>query len=267
MSYTVYMHTCPNGKRYIGITRNDVKRRWANGYGYAHNQHFMNAIKKYGWDNIKHKIMSNWHTQEEAENLERHLIETFKTNDKNYGYNKTNGGERNKVPNEETRKKLRLAQLGKKASEEAKKRMSIAQTGRKHTELTKKKISESNTGKIFSEEHRRNLGKWQKGIKKPYCSRRISDEQKQKNRERRLGVSLSNHTKEKISKSLIGNKRAKRCSVNQLSLCGEYIQTFESITDASKFLNHKSHETIIRVCKGKLKTACGYRWEYAEEQT
>lgn len=43
-AYTVYMHTTPNGKRYIGITAQTVERRWQNGYGYAYggNDYFFN---------------------------------------------------------------------------------------------------------------------------------------------------------------------------------------------------------------------------------
>lgn len=30
-NYKVYMHTCPNGKKYVGITKQNVKDRWQNG--------------------------------------------------------------------------------------------------------------------------------------------------------------------------------------------------------------------------------------------
>ena len=32
--YKVYMHICPNGKKYIGITQQDVLKRWNYGNGY-----------------------------------------------------------------------------------------------------------------------------------------------------------------------------------------------------------------------------------------
>ena len=46
MEYTVYKHTCPNGKIYIGITSMPVEKRWDCGRGYAKNPHFSAAIKK-----------------------------------------------------------------------------------------------------------------------------------------------------------------------------------------------------------------------------
>ena len=55
--YTVYMHITPSNKRYIGITCQDVQQRWRNGKGYKKNQAFFNAIKKYGWDNIRHDVV------------------------------------------------------------------------------------------------------------------------------------------------------------------------------------------------------------------
>ena len=33
-NYTVYMHICPNGKRYIGITKLKPQERWGNGKSY-----------------------------------------------------------------------------------------------------------------------------------------------------------------------------------------------------------------------------------------
>ena len=55
--YVVYKHTSPSGKVYIGITGQDIHRRWRNnGEGYR-GQLFYNAIKKYGWENISHEIL------------------------------------------------------------------------------------------------------------------------------------------------------------------------------------------------------------------
>ena len=55
--YTVYAHTSPSGKKYIGITRQKPQARWRNGNAYKNNKHFANAIKAYGWDNFEHEIL------------------------------------------------------------------------------------------------------------------------------------------------------------------------------------------------------------------
>ena len=52
-NYTVYMHICPNGKRYIGITKLKPQERWGNGKSYKGCVLFNKAIQKYSWQNIK----------------------------------------------------------------------------------------------------------------------------------------------------------------------------------------------------------------------
>ena len=76
-NYVVYKHTCPNGKVYIGITCQNPKERWKNGYGYRNNDHFFKAIQKYGWNNIKHEIIYKNLIQQEAEEREKYLIYIF----------------------------------------------------------------------------------------------------------------------------------------------------------------------------------------------
>lgn len=38
--YTVYKHTTPSGKVYVGITKQKPEQRWDNGNGYKKNEHF-----------------------------------------------------------------------------------------------------------------------------------------------------------------------------------------------------------------------------------
>lgn len=47
-NYCVYLHTSPTNKYYVGITKQNPLKRWANGRGYCKNKHFYNAILKYG---------------------------------------------------------------------------------------------------------------------------------------------------------------------------------------------------------------------------
>lgn len=56
----------------------------------------------------------------------------------------------------------------------------------------------------------------------------------------------------------------KRRSVVQLSLDGQELQRFESLLSASKALGIDVR-SIGNVCKGKTKSAGGYRWRYAED--
>lgn len=102
-NYSVYIHTCPNGKKYIGITSKVPEYRWANGNNYRHNIHFYRAIKKYGWDKIKHEIIYANLTEQEASVIEINLIKKYNTMNSKYGFNKTSGGEIGKDVSEETK--------------------------------------------------------------------------------------------------------------------------------------------------------------------
>ncbi|MCI6458049.1 MAG: hypothetical protein MSA56_10170 [Clostridium sp.] len=130
-NYKLYVHISPSGKRYYGITcEKYVSRRWLNGAGYKKNEHFTNAINKYGWDNIEHIVLFDNLTKEEASLLEQCYIALYDTTNRKYGYNNSLGGEHG-LASEQTKKKI---------SENNAKYWK----GRQLTEEHKKKISENN---------------------------------------------------------------------------------------------------------------------------
>ena len=97
--YSVYMHEFPDSKLYIGITSQPVEKRWGeNGRGYKRRpkgKHYTQpkmakAINKFGWDNVKHYVLFEGLTKDEAEDWERYLIGFFDTIEN--GYNKEPGG-------------------------------------------------------------------------------------------------------------------------------------------------------------------------------
>ena len=129
-NYTVYKHTTPSGKTYIGITSKKPEERWLNGRGYKRNNHFWHAIKKYGWDNIQHEILATGLTREEAGNAEKLYIAICESNNPEKGYNLTDGGEKGAHHTEESRRKLSEAakghhrNVGVKFTEERKRHLS-----------------------------------------------------------------------------------------------------------------------------------------------
>lgn len=72
-NYKIYIHKFPNGKKYVGVCQN-CKERWNNGRGYAYNDEMYEAIKKYGWDNIEHKILLEVSNSKLAYEIEKTLI-------------------------------------------------------------------------------------------------------------------------------------------------------------------------------------------------
>lgn len=109
-NYTVYLHTTPNGKHYVGITKQKPETRWDYGRGYR-GQLFYNAINKYGWENIKHDILDSGLSKEEAEKLEIRMIKKYQSNERAYGYNVDNGGKVIGSLSKET--KIKLSDLKK----------------------------------------------------------------------------------------------------------------------------------------------------------
>ena len=84
----VYMHTCPNGKVYIGQTHN-LEERWGEGSGYNTNHEFSKDIEKYGWNNIKHEILKECETRSEAIMYEMAFTIIKDSENPEHGYNKT----------------------------------------------------------------------------------------------------------------------------------------------------------------------------------
>lgn len=128
--YCVYMHTSPSGKRYIGITSQKPERRWRkNGEGYKDHVYFWRAIQKYGWDNFEHIILFDGLIKEEAEQKEIELIAYYNSNNEDYGYNLSSGGE--------------SGSKGYKYTDEQRKRMSENRKGEKNGMYGKHHTKES----------------------------------------------------------------------------------------------------------------------------
>lgn len=124
--YKVYMYEFPNGKKYIGMTKNTLEER--RDMGYHHNKELQSAIRSYGWRGFEHKVLIDNLTKQQAETMEIKLIEEYNTTDPQHGYNVSYGGT------------ATFAKL-------------------KHTEEYKVKMSNINKGKVFSESHKNNIKK------------------------------------------------------------------------------------------------------------
>ena len=118
MGYTVYKHTSPSGKVYIGITKRKPEYRWNKGKGYRKDQLlFYRAIKKYGWDNFTHEILYTGLSEKDAKNIEISLIRQYKS--LGMSYNITDGGDGGRG----------LHNKRKKMSDETKLKMSKSRKG------------------------------------------------------------------------------------------------------------------------------------------
>ena len=212
--YCVYKHTTPSGKVYIGITSKQPETRWNKGLGYRHNLHFVNAIKRYGWDNIKHEVLATGLEPEEAFAEERRLIAELKANDPKYGYNLSEGGESGYTgvsPSAETRKKNGDAHRGRKASEETRKKMS--ETHRAHPNSGRYQ-----KGRVVSREEVEKSAAAHRGKKRPaeFC---------EKLRQANLGKKASVEARANMSRAHTGKAGV---------LCVETGKVYEAVTLAAE---------------------------------
>lgn len=235
--YTVYKHTTPSGKVYIGITKQKPEQRWNNGNGYKNNEHFHRAILKYGWENIEHEIICQAPmSAEQAGAVEKSLIELYDSTNPDKGYSNSIGGE--------------YGALGVHRSAEARRKMSESMKGANHPNYgkhrsaeTRRKLSESHKGKHLSHETRRKLSESLKGANNPNYGKHLSDE-----------------TRRKISESLKGNISPCRKQVMNI----ETGEKYASADDAAIAIGRKSADAVARVCRGERKTAGGYHWIYTD---
>ena len=212
--FTVYMHITPSNKKYIGITSKDLSERFGSNGCLYRNQIFGRAIKKYGWNNIKHIVIAQNLTKEEAKKLEIELIAKYDTTNPKYGYNRSIGGD---IPvilgqhhSDETKKKISNSNMGKEISLETRKQISDSvkllwqtdeyrekQNNRVVTDVSKKRMSEAHKGKILSKEHKEkirlgNLGKHQSDETRQMLSE-IVKQQHQKEKELGIKRNYSNY--------------------------------------------------------------------------
>lgn len=159
--YFVYKHTTPSGKVYIGITCQRLSQRWANGKGYKCQRLFANSIKKYGWDNIKHEILFEELTKEQAEQKEIELIAKYKA--QGISLNAAMGGGLTQGWHQTEEVKHLISKLysgagnpqyGKPHSKEHNTKISEALKGRPRPQEVRDKISRGSKGKHKSESHK-----------------------------------------------------------------------------------------------------------------
>lgn len=295
--YVVYIHTSPNGKKYVGITSmNPPEKRWANGYGYSHNHHFTNAINHYGWENFKHEIIQTNLSENEAMQIEIELIAKYNTIDKNYGYNQTSGGEIGKEYTEEVRQKIREAAIKNCDSPEKKIKLSEQAKRQWEDEEYKEKMSQKAKKQWEDEDYRIKMAlraKLAVGELNPFYGKQHTEETKEIIREKATGRQISDETRNKLSEARVElwKNEEYRChmtemlqgennphygkshteevknrigelngtKVVQLDLSNNFIAEYRSAKLAGQITNTSRHG-ICLCCNGKQKTAGGFIW-------
>lgn len=230
--FYIYCHTSPSGKRYIGQTSVEPKKRWNNGLGYLGCTYFRHAIEKYGWENIRHDILCVVHSEKLAHLFEQYYIQKYDTFNRNKGYNLTLGGE---------------GTLGHHVSDEC-----------------KRKISEANTGNFWSEERKKARSESIRGANNGMYGRHHTEESRRKMSEKLKQVVVSPEMREFRTNVLLETNKKRQVAINQYDLDGNLVATYDGFGEMERATGF-NHSTVIGVCKGHGETAYGFRWEYADD--
>lgn len=194
-----------NNKCYVGQTTKSFKERFRS---HQHSNSYVGkAISKYGSDNFDKLILENI-PEEELDYWEIHYINECQSLVPS-GYNFDGGGNEQKHRHEETKKKLREANIGKHPTEETKQKMIENNChywlGKARSVDTIKKMSEAmkgNTyakGNKFTEEQKQKLSELHKGQRPWMLGRKHTEETKKKISEAKQNS--SKETRDKISKA------------------------------------------------------------------
>lgn len=258
-TYSIYKHTAPNNKVYIGQTKQNPHDRWHVGNAYKTNTYFSNAIKKYGWDNFKHEIIQSGLTLEEANALEKQLIEQYKSTDRRYGYNIREGGSSGFIPAEETKEKLRTALTGRANPHTAEQNKHISQakghpvkqftmegdyiqtfwsSGEAVYHLGKDRTHQSHIVQCCNGKRFQALGFrwcWEEDDKPPVDTAYIPWQQR---------------------------------GVAQYELDGTFVKYYASLKEAGIAMTGKERagDNIQICCQGRTNSAYGFQWRYVESE-
>ena len=249
ISYTIYEHKNKiDGKKYIGVTKQNPKRRWANGKGYVHNKYFNLAIEKYGWDNFEHNILYTNLNEEIAFLLEEYLINKYDLTNPDKGYNLSKGGiQRGPLRFE---KMTEWHRTHKKFGEEA---------------VTSRKVRCIETGDVFGSINEacrwcdsEKVGEVCRGNRKhaghhPETNELLSWEYAEDD----AIVTIVCH-------ELIKNDNKKFNGISKKVICIETGEVFNSETEACNAMGCK-RGTIGRACNGIRQTALKKHWKWLEE--
>lgn len=288
MKGIIYMYTSPNGKKYVGQTWDEQKRK-SDHKIIAKKSVFHSAIKKYGFNKFKYEILhSNIRTQKELDRLE--ILEIQKNNSiAPNGYNIALGGYGGKLC-ESAKQKIKerwedesfrektISCMKKAANkpERIKQLTANAVSNGKNKELLIRKGA--SLRKTFASEEsrkKRSINRKKEWSDPEIRKKRIDGinlAYKNEDLRKKISETSKEHWKNpeyraKISASLKGKKRPQSAidiTAEKRSKAIQCVETgviYKSSTHASIILGI-SRTGIVSALTGKQQTAGNYHWKY-----
>lgn len=246
-----------NGKKYFGITtQNPASKRWIGHKTVAkrlvRKTPLYLSMNKHGFDNFEFEIIESSVSKEYIANLEIDYIKKFNTQDSNFGYNLSDGGEINigyKIPKDIVEKqKERMIGEGNHFF------------GRSHSDETKTKISKSKKGKNLSKETREKMKGRTSPLKGIYGENHPS-----------FGKERAEDVKKSIQKNMPHRKEVLMINIET----DEVIMKFLSKKSAGQWLidNSKCNSGNVRSIASTITRAItnnsesyGYKWREVDER-
>ncbi|AGE52977.1 GIY-YIG catalytic domain-containing endonuclease [Paramecium bursaria Chlorella virus CZ-2] len=223
---TIYIQIFPHGKKYIGQTIRGSKRFEQYRRHEGNNPHHTNALKKYGYDNVK--VLMFDVPEFLLDCIETSLISLYDTTDREKGYNKMTGGA-NGRPNQETIEKMRAIN-----SDGRHKGENNVMFGKKHKPETIEIFKRQRIGRPgipLTQEFRDKFHR--KGVDSHNYGRKATEEAKQKMSISRTGLKRTEETKKKLSDSKLGAKHPKARAVYAF---GNWYGSCGRASDALRFM-------------------------------
>ncbi|MFT8351139.1 NUMOD3 domain-containing DNA-binding protein [Clostridium saccharoperbutylacetonicum] len=262
-----------NGKVYIGQTYCTLSERWSQHKCDSKRRHtaIANAIREYGDDNFRIEVIEDNIPYEALDIKEIQYIKEFNSICPN-GYNMEDGGQAFRT--DEYREKM-----SKRVSGENNPMYGMCGElnhfyGRKHSEETKLtigKISKDRWENMSEEEYEKEIERLGEMNKKliemnggGFKGKHHSEESKEKIKIKLRGKNFSDEHNRKISENSARKQRVVMLNKDTF----EYIKEFTSMTKACIWLkdngihNKPKPGEISGVCRGKKRTAYGFRWVY-----
>jgi group I intron endonuclease len=253
-----------NNDDYIGQSIDLYSRKYSH-FGRLRNKkhtnpHFQNAFDKYGEENFIFEIIL-YCEPEELTFYEQKCVNIF---DPQYNIRKDcTDSNRGICPSEETKKKMSLAQIGKRRSDETKKRMSDSKMGEKNynfgkpkTDSVKKKMSLSKMGennpmygKTMSEDTKKLISIFNKG-------KIVSEKTRKLLSKINTGRRHTEETKQKLSELKSGKNHPNFKSIDVVIEIKKMLDSNVPIRKISRELK-VNRQTIYKVRDGYYKDAYG----------
>lgn len=255
--YYVYMHTFPDGKKYVGITNQEPEKRWLNGRGYKHNPAFFNSILLHGWLNIKHEVLFTGLTKEEASNKEKELIKQYRSDEIEHGFNCQSGGDKGFTHNAETRK--RISETSKQRWQDSEYRQKIHQSmieAQARPDIRKRKSE-------YSKNRYHNDTEYREKFIASARSRMNKPEIKERYREMSKKRWQSPEYREQMRSRMSGENNPCAKAVEQYSLDGRFIKRYSTCKEAAEATG-TIRSGITACAKGHQKNAGGFVWRYTD---